>query len=70
MVQHATKQHREAAVQRKADLELRLSRIRAKEERARARFEAGEPAFKKQVRVPESILRALRRICIDAITKL
>ncbi|KAI9886565.1 MAG: hypothetical protein M1823_001607 [Watsoniomyces obsoletus] len=47
IIEHARNQRRQALLQQKTDLETRLSKIRAKEERARQRFENGEPARKK-----------------------
>ncbi|KAI9654589.1 MAG: ATP-dependent DNA helicase chl1 [Alyxoria varia] len=48
MADHARAQKKKLALQRKADMNDRLAKIRAKEERARQRYESGEPAQKRQ----------------------
>lgn len=60
MLEHARQQKRNAAMSRQADLESRLERIREKENRAKSRFEAGEPPSKRQVK--QSPLRAYQRL--------
>lgn len=49
MLEHARQEKRQAALRRRADLEERLAKIRAKERKMRERYENGEPRFKRQV---------------------
>ncbi len=49
MVEHSRQRRRQDALQRNADQEAKLAKIRAKEGRARIRYESGEPPSKKIV---------------------
>ena len=49
MVASAREQKRKLLLQDRADREARLARVREKEERARRRYEDGEPPLKRQV---------------------
>jgi len=49
MLASAREQKRKVLLQDRADREARLARVREKEERARARYENGEPLRKRQV---------------------
>lgn len=49
MVASAREQKRKLLLQERAEREARLTRIREKEEKARLRFEYGEPPKKRQV---------------------
>lgn len=49
MVEYSQRQKREEAVSLRVEVEARLDKVREKERRAKARFEAGEPPVKKQV---------------------
>lgn len=48
MVEHAQKRRREEALQRRVELNERLAKVKAKEKRAKERFESGEPRYKRQ----------------------
>lgn len=50
MLEYARNQKRQAFVQRTQELEIRLERIRAKEQQQRERFQRGEPQQKRTVR--------------------
>lgn len=49
MVASAREQKRKLLLQNRAEREAKLTRIREKEEKARLRFEKGEPVRKRQV---------------------
>ena len=51
MVEHSRQRRRQDALQRNADQEAKLAKIRAKEGRARDRYKFGEPPHKKIVRI-------------------
>lgn len=48
ILEHASKQRKQAALARKQDLESRIARIRAKEKRAKERYKNGESLNKRQ----------------------
>ena len=50
MIEHAKEQRRQSLMRQRADLEARLAKIRAKEERARQKAEDGGSFYKKLVR--------------------
>lgn len=58
MIEHAETQKRHEAIHRRDQQEARLAKIRQKEERAKARFESGEPPYKRQVSEVSLIHRA------------
>ncbi|KAI9812801.1 MAG: ATP-dependent DNA helicase chl1 [Phylliscum demangeonii] len=47
IIEHAKEQRRQALLQRRADLDARLAKIRARERKQRERFEKGEPVQKR-----------------------
>jgi chromosome transmission fidelity protein 1 len=48
MLEHVQKQRKEEALQRRQELDDRLAKVKAKEQRAKERFECGEPRSKRQ----------------------
>ncbi|KAI4679531.1 hypothetical protein J4E81_010337 [Alternaria sp. BMP 2799] len=48
IVEHAQKQRKQEALRRKQDLNDRIAKIKAKEKRAKERYESGEPKYKRQ----------------------
>jgi chromosome transmission fidelity protein 1 len=48
VLEHAQKQRKQAALARRQGLEDRISKIRAKERRAKERYEIGEPQYKRR----------------------
>jgi len=48
VLEHAQKQRKEEALHRRQELNERLAKIKAKEKRAKERFEDGEPRYKRQ----------------------
>jgi chromosome transmission fidelity protein 1 len=53
MIEHAKKEKRKTALQQRQDLEDRLEKVRAKEMKAKARHDSGEPHFKKRKVEPD-----------------
>lgn len=48
MLEHAQKQRRQEALRRRQELNDRIAKIKAKEKRAKERYENGEPRYKRQ----------------------
>ncbi|CAI9630949.1 unnamed protein product [Alternaria burnsii] len=48
IIEHAQKQRKQEALRRKQDLDDRIAKIKAKEKRAKERYESGEPKYKRQ----------------------
>jgi hypothetical protein len=52
MIASSREERKKLLLQERADLEAKLARIREKEEKARQRYDNGEPPRKRQVGVP------------------
>lgn len=52
IVEHAQKQRKQEALRRKQELNERIAKIKAKEKRAKERYEGGEPSYKRQRTAP------------------
>jgi chromosome transmission fidelity protein 1 len=48
ILEHAQKQKKQEALRRKQELNERIAKVKAKEKRAKQRYESGEPRFKRQ----------------------
>jgi chromosome transmission fidelity protein 1 len=53
LLEHAQKQRKQEAVRRRQELNDRIATVKAKEKRAKERYESGEPRFKRQKLVAE-----------------
>ena len=51
MVEHAKNEKRRRLLQSRAEMNARLAKIKAKEDKAKQRFERGEPPVKRAVRL-------------------
>lgn len=60
MVEHERQEKRRQALQRRIDLEARLQRLRAKDERTKHRSADGHPAIKRHVNCDQSVV-SIRR---------
>ena len=54
MIEHNRNERRNASIEQKLGVEVRINKIRAKELRQKQRFESGEPRSKRTVGYPST----------------